>query len=136
MFFKCALICLCLTQLVMTKKADKNYSNFYRGRIPPGSFEYVKLNGFYKPKDAVKVCEQDLACAGFTFKGTPFLKKLEFEVYFFHYFPHRFFEKRPLNVSQYNHWTSYKVTQRNFVKLTNYRIDTESKIYENFQEIR
>jgi hypothetical protein len=25
----------------------------------------------YRPREAAKLCEKDLACAGFTFKGTP-----------------------------------------------------------------
>ena len=43
---------------------------FIAGRIPPGGFEYSELNGMYRPREAAKLCEKDLACAGFTFKGT------------------------------------------------------------------
>lgn len=49
----------------------KRKNKFYIGRVPPGRFEYPKLNGLYKLKTAVKVCDQDLSCGGFTFRGTP-----------------------------------------------------------------
>jgi hypothetical protein len=58
----------------LAKKSDhktKKSNKFYIGRVPPGRFEYPKLNGLYKLKTAVKKCDQDLSCGGFTFRGTP-----------------------------------------------------------------
>ena len=50
-------------------KIKKKGKSFLVGRIPPGQFEYPELNGFYTPKEAQKVCDEDLQCAGFSFKG-------------------------------------------------------------------
>ena len=104
------------------KKSVRKYK-FIFGRIPPGSFEYPKLNGFYTPKTAVHVCEADPACGGFTFKGTPSIPKQVFEVYFFHFVPKELFEEESKH-DQYFHWTSYQVQSRKFVELKNYKFKT------------
>jgi hypothetical protein len=56
---------------VRHKKKSSSGPKFIAGRIPPGGFEYSDLNGMYRPREAAKLCEKNLACAGFTFKGTP-----------------------------------------------------------------
>ena len=56
---------------VRHKKKSSPGPKFIAGRIPPGGFEHSDLNGMYRPREAAKLCEKDLACAGFTFKGTP-----------------------------------------------------------------
>jgi hypothetical protein len=76
---------------------------FYGGRIPPGKFEYPKHNGWLLPKNAVKICENDLACGGFTFRGA---FKVDFqlvEVYFFH-----FVQVPSESEVNYYHWSSYR----------------------------
>ena len=57
---------------------------FYPGRIRPGRFEYPRLNGWMKVDEAVEKCESDLACGGFTFKGSFATKDVLMEMYFFH----------------------------------------------------
>ena len=57
---------------------------FHYGRVKPGSFEYPKLNGWMSVKQAVYKCENDLACGGFTFKGSFRTKQNPMEMYFFH----------------------------------------------------
>ncbi len=118
---------------VHSKTEKKRYKNesklkFIAGRIPPGSFEYNQLNGFYTPKKAVQVCESDPACAGFTFKGTSNLPKLKYEVYFFHFVPFHIFEETSSSpVQQYYHWTSYVVQKRTFSRLENFKIIQNSE---------
>ena len=57
---------------------------FHFGRVKPGLFEYSKLNGWMSVKQAVFKCEKDLACGGFTFKGSYRTKHNSMEIYFFH----------------------------------------------------
>ena len=57
---------------------------FYSGRIKPGKFEYPKLNGRMPIWQAVEKCEENIACAGFTFKGSYRSAKTQMEIYFFH----------------------------------------------------
>ena len=49
---------------------DQLKTGFYAGRVPPSRFEYPVKNGWMYPKEGKKICENDPACAGFTFKGT------------------------------------------------------------------
>ena len=44
-------------------------TGFYAGRVKPGPYEYSKNNGWMTPQQAVEICEKDVACGGFTFKG-------------------------------------------------------------------
>ena len=60
---------------------------FYANRIKPGRFEYPKLNGWMLLDEAKKKCDEDLACGGFTFKGSFKTKELPMEIYFFHVVP-------------------------------------------------
>lgn len=57
---------------------------FYHGRVKPGLFEYPKLNGWMLVSEAVEKCNNDLACGGFTFKGSYQTRNDKMEVYFFH----------------------------------------------------
>ena len=103
-----------------TKTKTKTFiSKFITGRIPPGKFEYSKLNGFYRPNVAAKICERDLGCAGFTFKGSPINIKRNYEIFFFHFVPKDIFD---VNKKQYYHWTIYQVFSRKEVHLKNVKI--------------
>ena len=81
----------------------KPYKSWYIGRVPPSSFEYDQLNGFYYPKRAKYVCDRDLQCGGFTFKGTLNDSTNEVETYFFHYVNIKYLTTE----IQYPHWTTY-----------------------------
>ena len=59
-------------------------AKFNAGRVKPGKFEYSAMNGWMHVNDAVTICESDLACGGFTFKGSYMTKDSEMEIYFFH----------------------------------------------------
>lgn len=114
------------SQVGQKKSKNDLKSKLISGRIPPGSFEYNQLNGFYTPKKAVQVCESDPACGGFTYKGTPSLQKLKYEVYFFHFVPLNIFEETS-SVQQYYHWTSFVVMKRTFSSLKNFKIVENSE---------
>ena len=106
-------------------KTEKVKTKFTFGRIPPGSFEYSELNGFYSPKKAVTICEGDPACGGFTFKGTPNLSKRKYEIFFFHFVASDVFDDK--SKVQYYYWTSYLVKNRQFSKLQNFKIRENSE---------
>ena len=95
------------------------FPEFYAGRIKPGKFEHPKLNGLMLVMDAQEKCENDLACAGFTFKGSYKTLKHAMQMYFFHFIP----ENHDL---KYFYWSTYKV-KRNFVSLSNMTMNTELK---------
>lgn len=114
-----------VTQSKERNKLENGKTKFIFGRIPPGSFEYEELNGFFSPKKAVQICEGDPACGGFTFKGTPNLSKRKYEIYFFHFVPSDVFEDK--SKVQYYYWTSYLVKNRTFSKLQNFRIRHNSE---------
>jgi hypothetical protein len=91
----------------------KSYRSWYVGRVPPSRFEYEKLNGYYTPLKAKNICEKDLECGGFTFKGTKNHSYIEVEVYFFHFVSDA---SDSLNeYIQYPHWTTYIVGSRNYI---------------------
>jgi hypothetical protein len=78
----------------------------------------LDLNGLFRPKISVKICESDISCGGFTFKGTASSSgKQKFQTNFFHFFQEEFFGKNNKKRKQFYHWTSYKVRSRKFVKL-------------------
>ena len=88
------------------------FTEFYAGRIKPGKFEYPELNGWMLVEEAKTKCENDLACGGFTFKGSYKTLNHLMEIYFFHIII-------PGNkVDNYFYWSTYKAN-RNFVKLSN-----------------
>jgi hypothetical protein len=128
-FLALVTLVLLLGGAAAAKKASKKAgqkSKFLIGRIPPGRFEYPQLNGYFSPKEAARVCEADAACAGFTFKGTANSPKASFETYFFHFVPKELFEKGS-GLEQFYHWTSYRVTTRDFVELRHYRIKSPAQ---------
>ena len=96
------------------------------GRIPPSKFEYDELNGFYSPYKAKLLCENDVKCGGFTFKGSRKDKQIR-EVYFFHFIHD---ETSSLeDYRKYPHWTSYIVASRDCIFLSgHYLTNTSSRI--------
>ena len=86
-------------------------SRLHPGRVKPGKFEYHKINSFITIEEAIKKCDEDLACAGFTFKGATKTLTYPMQMYFFHVIP-------PTNENDipYFYWSTYK-TNRFFVKL-------------------
>ena len=72
-------------------------------------------------KEAQQKCENDLACAGFTFKGSYKTLNRKMEIYFFHIVPD--------NSCNFFYWSTYKV-DRNFVKLANVTLKKEAKYSE------
>ena len=91
----------------------KVYRSWFIGRVPPRSFEYDTLNGFYSPQKAKYICDSDLQCGGFTFKGTRSTVVPEVEVYFFHFIS----DKASYLTTEihYPHWTTYIVGTRDYV---------------------
>ena len=63
-----------------SKKANKKNSKAHKKRPSSSTFvgkyistqciEYEALNGWMTPKTAKRLCDEDLACAGFTYKGS------------------------------------------------------------------
>ena len=114
-------------------------SKFYAGRVKPGKFEYPKLNGLMSVDEATVKCEDDLACGGFTFKGSFRTKDIKMNMYFFHIVPYepelRFslleylsslkpFDGRfeiKNNKMKYLYWSTYEV-QRDFLRIDNAEI--------------
>ena len=93
------------------------FTEFYAGRIKPGKFEYPRLNGWMIVEEAMTICENDLACGGFTFKGSYKTLNHAMEMYFFHVIPNN-------TDLKYFYWSTYKVN-RKFVKLTNVIMNSE-----------
>ena len=83
----------------------KVYKSWFIGRVPPSSFEYEQLNGFYSPKRAKYLCERDFQCGGFTFKGTTNNSTNKVEIYFFHFISDQ--ASYLTTEIQYPHWTTY-----------------------------
>ena len=125
-------------------------ARFYAGRIKPGQFEYPKLNGWMFIENAKDICESDLACGGFTFKGSYKTTSLPMEMYFFHIVPvvssnqltiKTFLERykfldflRNLSnenidseerINKYYHWSTYEV-ERDFIIIPYSRISQET----------
>ena len=105
--------------LIVTFMVAEIFTDFYAGRISPGKFEYPKLNGWMLVDEARIICENDLACGGFTFKGSYKTLTLPMEMYFFHIVP----EKTGRN---YFYWSTYEV-DRKFVKLSKVSMKKEMK---------
>ena len=83
------------------------------GRTPPSIFEYSGINGFYSPKQAQSICETDLQCGGFTFKGSKKIKYTIPEVYFFHFINES--SSYLTTDIKYPHWTSYIIGSRDHI---------------------
>ena len=87
----------------------------------PGKFEYPELNGWMLVNEAQEKCENDSACAGFTFKGSYKTLNRKMEMYFFHNVPE--------NSNKFLYWSTYKV-KRKFVRLANVTLKKEVKYSE------
>ena len=88
--------------------------SWHLGRVPPSKFEYGKLNGFYSAEMAQKICNSDIRCGGFTFKGTKTNGGVK-EIYFFHVV---YDDTSSLQeYIKYPHWTTYIVTSRDYIFL-------------------
>ena len=96
--------------LIVTFIVSEVSTDFYAGRISPGKFEYPKYNGWMLVEEAKFKCQSDLACGGFTFKGSYKTLTLSMEMYFFHIVPEK-------TGTDYFYWSTYEV-DRKFVKLT------------------
>ena len=104
---------LLLKKTIASQNITKLRKSWFIGRTPPSSFEYSKLNGFYSPKEAKNICEGDIQCGGFTFKGTKRIKSIIPEVYFFHYINEKS-DYLTKNI-KYPHWTTYIVGSRDYI---------------------
>ena len=89
--------------------------HWFVGRVPPSMFEYPNLNGFYSPKDAKSLCERDLQCGGFTYKGARNEASFVPEIYFFHYINES--ANYLTTEVKYSHWTTYVVGSRDYVAI-------------------
>ena len=105
--------------LIVIFMVSEIFTDFYAGRIKPGKYEYPKLNGWMLVEEAKEKCENDLACAGFTFKGPYKTLNRIMQMYFFHFIPKN-------NDLKYLYWSTYKV-DRNFVKLHNITMNPNLK---------
>ena len=72
------------TLLLLSLMVSGILTKFQTGRLKPGQFEYPKLNGWMVVNEAVERCETDLACGGFTFKGSYKTNNVKMDVFFFH----------------------------------------------------
>jgi len=58
-------------------------TGLFIGRISEGNFEYSKLNGRMTAENAIKLCDNDEKCGGFTYKGSNLVNR-EYDIFFFH----------------------------------------------------
>ena len=127
-------------QIYFSSGMDKGRANRWLvGRTPPSIFEYSGINGFYSPKQAQSICEADLQCGGFTFKGSKKIKYTIPEVYFFHFINES--SSYLTTDIKYPHWTSYIIGSRDHIvvsgsypqpKGTNcHRLSRYEKVYSN-----
>ncbi len=65
------------------------------------------------PNEATKICEKDLKCAGFTFRGSLDVLDLPTSIYFVHHFPKEVLDTQ---ANDAGNWMSYR-TNRPFVVL-------------------
>ena len=89
---------------------------WFIGRTPPSVFEYPRINGFYSPKRAKSICQEDIQCGGFTFKGSKKMMHTSREIYFFHFIN----ESSSFLTTEirYPHWTSYIVGSRDHIVIS------------------
>jgi hypothetical protein len=97
------------------REANKFKPGYFVGRILPETFEYKGLNQepWMTPNEAARICENDLKCAGFTFRGSTELLDLPTNIHFVHHFP-KYLLDEPEGYSAY--WVSYRA-KRPFVVL-------------------
>lgn len=102
-----------ILQILAKANSSKGIKKWYIGRVPPSSFEYPQLNGFYSPKIAKYICESDLKCGGFTYKGTKKISYIVPEIYFFHFINES--ANYLTTEIKYPHWSTYIVGSRDYV---------------------
>jgi hypothetical protein len=96
-----------------TKKKN-GLTGFIVGRLNPDpGFELNRLNGFYTPDEAANLCERNVECAGFTFRGSKGASQ-KFGVKFFRFVGQKTFEEAKKGGNWI--WTSYRV-KRSFVAI-------------------
>lgn len=84
---------------------------FYPGKVHFGQFEYAKLNGWMTPMKAIDICEANLACGGFTFRG-PNISNLLVYVHFVHFiYP----DGIDIVNSEGLKWSTYRATKKYIV---------------------
>ena len=97
------------TYEITGKRTEANKGRWFVGRISPSRFEYSAINQFCWPKKAIHICEADLQCAGFTFKGTKTVNMSKPEIYFFHFVNEN--DEAITTKIRYPHWSSYIVSR-------------------------
>ena len=107
---------LVVLKIVNIHVNGKVYKKWFIGRVPPSSFEYEQLNGFYSPQRAKYICDKDLQCGGFTFKGAKNGSITKVEIYFFHFISD--LAGYLTTEIQYPHWTTYIVGTRDYVVIS------------------
>ena len=90
-----------------------NVKQWFIGRTPPSIFEYPRINGFYSPRQAQSICEKDIQCGGFTFKGSKKIIHTIPEVYFFHFINES--SSYLTTEIRYPHWTTYIIGSRDHI---------------------
>ena len=90
-----------------------NVKQWFIGRTPPSIFEYPRINGFYSPRQAQSICEKDIQCGGFTFKGSKKIIHTTPEVYFFHFINES--SSYLTTEIRYPHWTTYIIGSRDHI---------------------
>ena len=113
-------MCISALTIVLNMRSKVNCKRstkkWFIGRVPPSSFEYPEINDFYTPKRAKDICEKNLQCAGFTFKGTKTVLDVIPEIYFFHYINE---SSNSLTTEiKYPHWTTYIVGSRDYIVIS------------------
>lgn len=101
--------CLCF---IFLSQIYSLFADFIPGKIFPGQFEYPELSGTMNPREAIRICEGDLECAGFTYLGSPDLDTTR-KIAFF-----RFVRMVSKGYFEDVDWTSYMVN-RDFAKYIN-----------------
>ena len=73
-------------------KKKTGLTGFIAGRLNPDpALELSRINGFYTPEEASTLCEKNLECAGFTFRGSKNVGQ-KFRTYFFRFVGQKSFE--------------------------------------------
>ena len=117
-FASFVIIVLNIKVISAERLVDKNW---YVGRVPPLHFEYPYINGYFTPLNAMHICENDLQCGGFTFKGSKEHED-EREIYFFHFV--RDDEQSLREYMEYPHWTTFIAGSRNYVMISGHYLQS------------
>ena len=108
-------IFLSTVEIFIVSVIGKVSKKWHIGRVPPGRFEYDRINGFFTPQRAKRVCESDSQCGGFTFKGPKNITDHKQEVYFFHFVSDQVLSLR--EYMKYPHWTTY-ISSKDYVVIS------------------